>query len=227
MPSFLLRKGGVYRFRWVLFPYRYNENIVHNGTTMTVQKAIAQMAAEYAANPPLKRYYDHSTNSHLISTLPAPDNFKLLGTLGYLSNARRNGTTALYSCKNGLYDTFMRTESIGCSAYPLARSEGYLYTTRGTDRITLYSCLTPVNHFASTRADCEGHKTEGTVGIHAETAVSGEAIALHFRPRRVSGRSTARITQPPRIAGTRCTSLSGPTGANHASWKISPSMAMA
>ena len=47
------------------------------------------------------------------------------------------------------------------------------------------------------------------------------------RTTRLAQQAGPRGGHPPRIAGTRCTSLSGRIGANHASWKISPSMAMA
>lgn len=165
VPMWHQRTNVAYQFRWVLFPYKYNESIVYAGKTMTVQKAIEQMAKDFAANPPLNRYYDYTTNTHLITTFTAPEHYTPLATLGYLSRAKTAGTTALYSCQNGLRDRFLRTEGTGCGGYPLVHPEGYLYTTPAAGRVPLYACLAASSHFASTRADCEGQRVEGLLGF--------------------------------------------------------------
>ena len=111
VPHWRQRKNVAYRFRWVMFPYRYDEVIVYGGKSMTVRDAIAKMATDYRSNLPLQRYYDYSTNTHRTTTYTVPKNFTRLATLGYLLYGKVADSIALYTCQNGRSDTFLRTDA--------------------------------------------------------------------------------------------------------------------
>jgi hypothetical protein len=164
VPIWHQRTGVPYHFRWVIFPYRYDEVISYKGQSMTVQNAIKKMAVDFAANPALQRYHDRTSGADLIATFPASSNFSFVSTLGYLSRANVADTVPLYSCRNGLTDTFYRTDPAACLNFPVIRPEGYLYTRSAAGRLPLYSCFNALGHIATTRVDCEGRKMEGLLG---------------------------------------------------------------
>jgi hypothetical protein len=122
------------------------------------------MAVDFAANPALQRYHDRTSAPSWPPPLRLSSNFSLVSTLGYLSRSNVADTVPLYSWRNGLTDTFYRTDPSACLTFPVIRPEGYLFTKPAADRLPLFSCFIAVGHIASTRVDCEGPKMEGLLG---------------------------------------------------------------
>lgn len=88
------------------------------------------------------------------------------GSLGYLYEAPRSSTRALYNCQQaGTRDYFVSVD-LRCEGQRIVGLEGYALTRSGKGELPLYRCVidSKSGHFVSHDSKCEGHRTERLLG---------------------------------------------------------------
>jgi hypothetical protein len=176
-PRVDLKLNKLYRYRYVIFPYKYNDTITitRNGIAVSkqVREHIADMRAEYLgsnhvaglSDQKLVRWSSPVLGKHRASVLPVPSEFTNKEAWWAVLSApsASPATTALYEC-NYRQHSFVSTDP-DCEGQRSLGAAGYLYATPQPDSTPIYRCSTAdaSDHIITTRSDCEG-----AFGYHVE-----------------------------------------------------------
>ncbi len=115
-------------------------------------------------NRALNRYYNSSTQFHLVTTGYVPSGFVKESTIGYLSWTPTAGAVPLYGCVAGANDYFVSPSSI-CEGQTPNGNNGYIWTSAPAGgSVQIYRCYTGHDHFVSTSSTCEGQHVDMSLG---------------------------------------------------------------
>ena len=113
----------------------------------------------------LSRWYNDEKKDRWTTTAPVPGNnkaYKFEAALGYLMTTPEPSLTKrrLDECVNeqdGHRDRILIDHAVGCGAFVMLRTAGWVYKDSQPNTLPLYGCYNDAahQHFVSTRSDCE------------------------------------------------------------------------